>query len=458
MSDSSRAVYASTKKEISIGFNVDSIVLGKHVTVVNSGSRVDYGEGEYEVKLWDHTTVTIAPPTPETTLITLLITSRKSKHKSTTITFKPRAPPSTVVSAKQPHPIKYEFMYQSIARAVRTLYSSSNTSSQRESHNNNEIAGGGESLLLMCHTHVRSSGWGRLARQFPTCDATPRTIRTPPPSPNSTRIAICLYGYVRTMIHTNLSLYRNLILPNERMRSTIDMYASTWDVLGRARKGVINPKHDKTNIPPETITQMFVDSYGAHRVKRVHVMLQAGMQDTFEDLYWFQGMTSPGLQLQISQCAKLIADSQVKYDAVVITRPDVMLESKMVFTNKGPSVYLEKDNAGCVYGQPPRTYFNPEPLLPETIYTDHYDAGFIFGQFSTGDRMFYGVPGAMLKLQDLWAYVVGKYVRGGGGVVNAAFMTHVGLWVRPQYLRLPIIGVNVKCVRGKCQELVVRRK
>eukprot|EP00760_Papus_ankaliazontas_P015535 PhM_4_TR16576/c0_g1_i1/m.106039 len=251
-----------------------------------------------------------------------------------------------------------------------------------------------------------------------------------------------------------------------------------------SKKGKVRRDADKI-VPPKTvenkIRQHIKDTIVAYRERldaqdtRVNIVnvnvldyTVNGTQEYLKYLSETQRFGSPGQQLHLAGCADLVLNSPRArgYDGVVFIRFDARLDTAIAMrkrNNKNKKNNNKNDDSISLYLSPHLCWLGfgssyPLRLGPRDIVSDHFDSGFFYNMASLGDRVWLGRPSAMLRLRNVFAYAVHNYVQGGGGVLNAAYLSEAGLVGHTLFLQALLIGFSVKCRDGTCSVTVKVRK
>jgi len=130
------------------------------------------------------------------------------------------------------------------------------------------------------------------------------------------KVAVVLFGHMRTYKQTGTSLKKNLLIPFDA-----DLYVHTWEELERTTES--HQGSDSIFSGKKISKTEIVNCYGEAEIR---LESQSASVDTRTDFFGTKSTAGiNSMLLSISNGAKMVLESSTQYDLVIFTRPDIML-------------------------------------------------------------------------------------------------------------------------------------
>ena len=131
------------------------------------------------------------------------------------------------------------------------------------------------------------------------------------------RIALCLFGHMRTWDKTWQSLFKYIVEPNEACGFQVDIFIHTWDELETCEKTWHSANKAIAGLElTEKVQDAIKDIYKPKKICVEHLNLQNGMKASIANVN--------GL------CMEYAKENNIQYDFYIYTRPDITFLSPMV--------------------------------------------------------------------------------------------------------------------------------
>eukprot|EP00760_Papus_ankaliazontas_P006772 PhM_4_TR13165/c0_g1_i1/m.61757 len=266
-------------------------------------------------------------------------------------------------------------------------------------------------------------------RKFPSYDF--QTESLPPPM-SDLRLGVCLAGLVRAYELT-LPKLRSEVLERH---AVADVFLSTWNLVGLVEKGKVVRGKGDLPIPPVKLLYHLRRQLG-HRLVDAVILDYKMHAPYLLHLEKHQFYYHSRIHLHIRNSVQLMLASRRKYDAVMITRPDVFWFHPMMINSikrkRQPSALFIASLIG-----PTAVVINDGDVAVHKT-----DSLFWGSTWSAGDWVHVGTPSTMAKWVHLYNYSVQNFITQGGGISHADFMIDVGQrWVVTKF---PIALLRARC-------------
>ena len=131
------------------------------------------------------------------------------------------------------------------------------------------------------------------------------------------RIALCLFGHMRTWDKTWQSLFKYIVEPNEACGFQVDIFIHTWDELESTVHTWHTQNHSLAGIKLTDADILKIkQSYKPKVISIEHLGLENGRTITMKKVQ--------------ELCSKYEIENNIKYDYYIQTRPDIMFLSALL--------------------------------------------------------------------------------------------------------------------------------
>ena len=189
------------------------------------------------------------------------------------------------------------------------------------------------------------------------------------------RIAIQLFGHLRTFEKTYPYFFQNVVLPQKKAGYEIDIYIHTWNELDHKTINYRNEAGESLAHREfsEEIIQKVKEIYSP---KKILITPQQKCKEVIiiEKLGHFKRSNLGCLNMAYSlyQSSKIRQETQIKYDWVIVTRPDILFKKELSI-DKLLGLYQEfhfdiPKNALFYAHNPFRNNFGVEESLQDQIW------------------------------------------------------------------------------------------
>jgi hypothetical protein len=261
-------------------------------------------------------------------------------------------------------------------------------------------------------------------------------------SPEKIKVAVALSGFFRSFPYTREHIYRNLVYPHDA-----DVFALTWNVLGRVKKGL--PIKKKLLVPLPRMHAMVMGLLQAS-VRRGTTPEAFAKSHTveiwdftrrfrFHNVVSASGFYHAGMYDQLAHSVQMVLQSKRVYDIVIRTRWDIYLQAPFFFQRlpqapgaEAASRYELDLGAHCdMEGAwfPRKLVVEPGKFLRHTADTRYK----LFG-WQVCDWIDVATYDTMIHLAGIYSWVKRHNVFSGAQFVDHAFFIDQGLSYEPAQL------------------------
>ena len=261
------------------------------------------------------------------------------------------------------------------------------------------------------------------------------------------KVAVSLSGFLRTFEHARSALFERIVKPHNA-----EVFAATWNVVGRAKKFQPITKKDTLPLPKmHALVEGLIDQ--ANKSSQRIEILPYHHYLKFHNVLQQNGFPHAGLYFTLSRSLKLVQESGIRFDIVIRTRFDVYPSVPLVFSPLPPSPtapneggkqrsYVLDVGSSCkMQGAwwPQRTVLEPGKVLKHMA-----DTRFKLFTWQVCDWIEIGHYDTMMKVANIFDWIVENNVFSGAQFVEHAFHIDQGIPYQPLQLYLKIMRARKK--------------
>eukprot|EP00759_Apiculatamorpha_spiralis_P021900 PhF_6_TR26371/c0_g1_i2/m.38015 len=148
-------------------------------------------------------------------------------------------------------------------------------------------------------------------------------------------LAVCVAGLVRSMGIAAPTLVNNVL----GKHPNVNVFVATWNLIGPTHKGSIQSAKGDAYASIGEITSTVKEAYGPY-LHSVRVYDYKAMRPKFDDIHYYQLVAIAPYYFLIQEVLGMMRNvTSMKYEAVLLTRPDVEWYRRVfVLSNGGPDV------------------------------------------------------------------------------------------------------------------------
>ena len=225
---------------------------------------------------------------------------------------------------------------------------------------------------------------------------------------------------MRSIAVTAPTLRKNVI----SQAASADVFVSTWNIVGQMAKNKFQYGKGDRFENASAIEKELRKLLGSHFVNST-IVAHGDMKLLFNDMGLYQFYYHSRIHFHIRNSMQLLLDHGKRYDAVIVTRPDVYWLFPVHFVPQNNAINVVQ------YSETNKTVQTHTTQLKDGDVAVHITDSLMWGaEWSAGDWVHVGTQRTMEQWVGLYKYSTWNYITQGGGISHASFMRSIGQrWV-----------------------------